>query len=187
MNASETVSAVVREIGACLEKVSAQHLERALAELSRANRIFSAGAGRSGLAMRGFAMRLMHLGKASYMVGEVATPAITAGDLLVIGSGSGRTESLVAMVNKAKKIGARIVLVTIDPQSPIGALADCVVEIPAPSPKATRGGGNAKSVQPLGSLFEQSLFLLLDALIVSLMRQGNVSAEAMYARHANLE
>jgi 6-phospho-3-hexuloisomerase len=162
-------------------------MEQAFTELASAKRVFCAGAGRSGLAIRAFAMRLMHLGKTAYLVGEIATPSIAAGDLLVIGSGSGRTESLVAMANKAKKIGARILLVTIDPNSPIGTVADCVIQIPAPSLKAKHAVGSETSIQPLGSLFEQSLFLLLDSLIVLLMRKENVSAEALYARHANLE
>jgi len=187
MTSAEALSAVLAELGSCLGKVPAQSVERALSELSGARRIFCAGVGRSGLAIRGFTMRLMHLGKTAFLVGEVTTPAIAPGDLLVVGSGSGRTESLLAMAGKAKKIGARILLVTIDPKSPIGELADCVVEVPAPSPKVKGATGTLQSVQPLGSLFEQSLFLLLDTLIVLLMRKEKASAESMFQRHANLE
>lgn len=187
MKPDETISAMLREIGSCLAQVNPASIEQSLAELTSAKRVFCAGAGRSGLAIRGFAMRLMHLGRTAYVVGEIATPSIAAGDVLVIGSGSGRTESLLAMANKAKKIGVRIVLVTIDPKSPIGTLADCVVQIPAPSPKAQNAVGAESSIQPMGSLFEQSLLLVLDSLIVLLMRNGNVSADAMFARHANLE
>lgn len=187
MKVTETVAAIVNELGECLGKVSTKSVEAALDEISRARRLFLAGAGRSALGMRGFAMRLMHMGKTTHLVGEVTTPAIGAGDLLIVGSGSGRTESLLVMAAKAKKIGARVLLVTVDPKSPIGELADCVVEIPAPSSKTRNATGAVQSIQPMGSLFEQSLFVLLDALIVLLMQKENVNAETMFTRHANLE
>ncbi|NLO77568.1 MAG: 6-phospho-3-hexuloisomerase, partial [Methanomicrobiales archaeon] len=44
-------------------------------ELVGAERIYVMGAGRSGLVAKGFAMRLMHLGMHSYVVGETITPA----------------------------------------------------------------------------------------------------------------
>lgn len=182
----DAVNGVLKELGTCLGKVRKQSADKALGELRGASRIFVAGAGRSGLAARGFAMRLMHLGKTAHLVGETTTPAIGAGDLLVIGSGSGRTESLLAMARKARKLGARILLLTIDPKSPIAGLCDCVIEIPAPSPKAT-GGDAVASMQPMGSLFEQSLFILFDTLIVLLMRREGASADEMFKRHANLE
>jgi 6-phospho-3-hexuloisomerase len=183
----ETASRILGEIGECLKRVSPEKVDCALDEIARAPRIFAAGAGRSGVAIRGFANRLMHLGHPVHVVGEISTPSITAKDLLIIGSGSGRTESLVAMAGKAKKVGARILLLTIDPQSPIGTLADLVIEIPAPSPKATDAARAIKSIQPLGSLFEQSLFVLFDTLVVLLMRKGNIGFESMFQRHANLE
>ena len=58
-------------------------------------------------------MRLMHMGKQVYVVGEIVTPSIQQGDLLLIVSGSGETESLVAMAKKAKRLGATIATVTI--------------------------------------------------------------------------
>ena len=53
--------------------------------------------------------------------------------------------------------------------------------------KKAAGGGQSMSSQPMGSLFEQSLFLLLDALIVMLMEKRDVNADEMFDRHANLE
>ena len=132
-------------------------------------------------------MRLMHLGKTVHMVGETTTPAIRANDLLVIASGSGRTESLVSMANRARQLDATILLFTLAERSPIADVADQVVLIPAPSPKAPLAESGATSIQPMGSLFEQSLFVLLDCLILSLMSQEGVTADNMFPRHANLE
>ena len=80
-----------------------------------------------------------------------------------------------------------VLLFTIDGGAPIAALADRVVRIDAPSPKAASAPAGARSLQPMGSLFEQTLFLLFDALVVALMRADNQAADMMFARHANLE
>ena len=151
-----------------------------------AQTVFVAGAGRSGLAMKSFAMRLMHIGFDTYVVGETVTPNITDKDVLLIGSGSGSTSSLVAGTNKAHAIGAAICLITIDANSPIGKLAEVVLTIPAPSPKVNRDLG-FRSVQPMGSLFEQSLLLTLDAIVLLLMERTGKTPELMFTRHANLE
>ncbi len=148
--------------------------------------MFIAGRGRTGLIMRGFAMRLMHLGLAAHVVDDVTTPAIAPGDLLIVGSGSGRTESLVGAAARAQSLGARVALVTAAAESPIGERAACVLHIAAPTPKNASQGAPT-SVQPMGSLFEQALGLLLDALIMQLMGEMGVDAAAMFARHANLE
>ena len=85
--------------------------------------------GRSGFMMRGFAMRLMHMGYTTYVVGETTTPAILEGDLLVLGSGSGKTSSLVAMANKAKEMGAKIALISSNDKEGIAEVADCIVKV----------------------------------------------------------
>jgi 6-phospho-3-hexuloisomerase len=155
-------------------------------EILGAKRIFLAGKGRSGLQMRAFAMRLVHLGFIVHVVDDVTTPAITEHDLLIIGSGSGRTASLVNYATKAKELQARVAVITIDEHSPIGKMADCVLRLNAPTPKLA-DSNSAQSIQPMGSLFEQALGLVLDILVVELMEQLHMSAEQMFSRHANLE
>jgi 6-phospho-3-hexuloisomerase len=93
---------------------------------------------------------------------------------------------LLAIAEKAKKLGASVDLVTIFPDSPIGRLADAVVRIPAPTPKA-EGSGQFTSVQPMGSLFEQSLLIFLDIVVMKLMEKKGIDSNAMFERHANLE
>ena len=179
-------AAVVEEIGQCLGRVSGEAVAEAVRLIAAAPRVFCAGAGRSGLAVRAFAMRLMHMGKSVHVLGEVTTPGIRAGDLLVGGSGSGRTASRVAAASKARELGAQVLLFTIDPSSPIGQAASGVVVIPAPSPKA-RGSGQGQSVQPMGSLFEQTLFVLLDVVVMLLMEREGLRSDEMFKQHANLE
>ncbi len=177
---------IVDELGRTVSQASESEEMALINKILEAKRIFLAGAGRSGLMARGFAMRLMHMGFTVYFAGEVVSPSIDKEDLLIICSGSGATGSLVSMANKCKKIGAQLALVTIAAQSPIGNLADTVITIPAPTTKI-EGGTGFTSIQPMGSLFEQSLLLVLDATILKLMEIKQIDEQTMFARHANLE
>jgi 6-phospho-3-hexuloisomerase len=186
MSYLQIVSLVLEEIGGALRSVSPEALDQFQRMILDSKRVFVDAKGRSGLHMRGFAMRLMHMGLTAHVVDEVTTPAILGGDLLVIGSGSGRTASLVNHVNKAKWQGAKIALLTATPESPIAEQADCVILINAPTQKA----GDASvgfSQQPMANLFEQSLGLVLDITVMQLMTQLNLTSEQMFTRHANLE
>jgi 6-phospho-3-hexuloisomerase len=178
---------VLAEVAACVRQASSDELARATELMETSPRIFVAGAGRSGLCMRALGMRLMHLGKTVYVVGETITPSIAAEDLLILGSGSGQTLSLLAMAGRARRQGATILLFTTAAASPLAELADYRVVIPAPSHKPAEGINGPKSVQPLGSLFEQSMLILCDSFILELMRRTGVSAAQMFERHANLE
>ena len=178
---------ILAEVAACVRQVSSEDLARAAELMETSPRIFVAGAGRSGLCMRALGVRLMHLNKTVYVVGETTTPGITAEDLLILGSGSGRTPGLLAMAGKAHHQGATILLFTTDAASPLAELADYRVLIPAPSLKTVEGINGPKSVQPLGTLFEQSMLIVCDSLILGLMQRTGVNAAQMFERHANLE
>ena len=90
------------------------------------------------------------------------------------------------IADKAKKIGAKVALVTIFPNSSIGNLADIAVRIPAPTPKVKTDTG-FRSIQPMGSLFEQSLLLTFDAVMLRLMEKQGKDSNSMFSKHANLE
>ena len=90
------------------------------------------------------------------------------------------------MAEKAIAIGATLALVSIFPASSIGRLADVAVRIPAPTPKV-RGESEWTSIQPMGTLFEQSLFIFLDVVILTLMGKKTKDSAIMFRRHANIE
>jgi 6-phospho-3-hexuloisomerase len=181
------IEQILAEVADCVRRVSAESLVQAVALIESSARIFVAGAGRSGLCMRAFGMRLMHLGKTVYVVGEVTTPSIAALDLFILGSGSGRTASLLKMAEIARRRGAQVLLFTTDPTSPLAEFSDLQVVIPAPSYMTANELHDSTSIQPLGSLFEQSMFILNDSLIRGLMLRMGVGAVQMIERHANLE
>ena len=186
MNTQAYISQILDELSETVGHICNDSAEKLADAILAAETIFVAGAGRSGLAMKSFAMRLMHMGFDTYVVGETVTPNITDTDVLLIGSGSGSTNSLVINANKAHAIGATICLITIDENSPIAQVAEVILTIPAPSPKVNRDLG-FRSVQPMGSLFEQSLLLTLEAIVLLLMRKTGKTTELMFTRHANLE
>ena len=175
------------ELNTCLSNVSSESVASAVEEITRSKRVFLAGAGRSASGIRAHGIRLMHMGKTVYVVTDTVTPPITDADLLLVGSGSGRTDSLLSIARKATRAGARLLVITIDPDSPLAELANTVVEVPAPAPKVVSEREQPTSIQPMGNLFEQGLFILLDIFIVMMMEQQGLTSDEMFARHANLE
>jgi 6-phospho-3-hexuloisomerase len=183
----ESFQAVLAENVRLSERLApdgASALEDAGAALLGARRIFVLGAGRSGLALRMTGMRLMHLGLVVHVVGEVTTPAILAGDVLLVASGSGTTASIVRAADAARVAGARIVAITTASRSPLADLADVTVVVPAAEKQDHAG---ILSAQYAGSLFEQSVVFVGDALFHSLWTSSGASAETLWARHSNLE
>ena len=178
---------ILAELKNNLAYVNDEELDLLVKAIMESEHIFGAGAGRSGVAMRGFINRLMHLGKSVSLVGDISSPHTKEGDLLIIGSGSGETESLVALANKARKNNVKIALVTMDPNSTIGKMADIVVVLPGVSPKLRNAGMNVSSIQPMGSAFEQLSFLTYDGVILELMEKMDESTDTMFPRHADLE
>ncbi|KQS10039.1 6-phospho-3-hexuloisomerase [Curtobacterium sp. MCLR17_007] len=158
--------------------------ERALDLLGSAARVFVHGAGRSGLALRMTAMRLMHLGLQVHVVGEVTTPAIRSGDVLLVASGSGTTTGIVQAARTASDEGASVLAISTTDDSPLSELATVTLVLPAAT-KTDRSG--TASAQYAGSLFEQGVVLLGDALFHSLWQRSGRSADELWPRHANLE
>ena len=160
------------------DKSNAAKLMRLVDE---AGRIFVGGAGRSGLVSRFFAMRLVHSGYNVNMVGEIVTPAIKAGDLLVLVSGSGGTETLLPFVKKAKSVGAKLVVISMKAKSAMADVADLTIQI---------GNDNSFPLtkgMPMGSQFELSTLIYLEAIIGDIIEAKGLTEEGMRAIHANLE
>jgi 6-phospho-3-hexuloisomerase len=183
MAAFEQILGELRDV---LSRTDPREEDAFIRQLLASKRVFVCGLGRSGLMMRAFAMRLMHLGLSSYVVGETTTPSIQEGDLLVVGSGSGETSTPVGMARLAKKAGATLVAITGRRESSLAHLADAVVLIPSRSVNVT-GTASRPSCQPLGTLAEQSMLLYLDSVVVRLWSMIGETSDALSRRHANLE
>ncbi len=178
-DALDPLDAVLAELTQVAAGVDRREMARLVDVMRGAKRIFVAGIGRSGLMARALAMRLMHLEFDVHVVGETTTPSIGVGDLLVCCSRYGKSRTLHTYVEKAHESGAAAALVTMTAKSPLAKRVDHVFVIPVAA------GG--KSRQPLGTIFEQSLLLYCDALVMLAMKRLGVSEEEMARRHTQLE
>ncbi len=150
-----------------------------------AKRIALYGAGREGLAIKGFAMRLFHLGLDAHVVADMTTPPLGPGDLLIVTSGQGQLPTAEALMDIAMTAGARTALVTAQPAGRASRLADVLAIIPAQT-MANDQGANV-SILPMGSLFEFAEAIFFELVIIRLRQRLGETADTMRARHTNLE
>ncbi|MBB3327065.1 6-phospho-3-hexuloisomerase [Microlunatus antarcticus] len=186
-SSTSTVVQIAEEISGVAARI--QHdetaaLEAAADRIRGARRVFVHGAGRSGIALRMVAMRLMHLGLEAHVVGEATAPALGEGDLLIAASGSGTTGSVVRVAEATRSAGGEVLALTTDDASPLAALATTTVVVPAAA-KSDRS--SRVTAQYAGSLFEQSVLVVGDALFAVLWHRSGQDRDQLKARHANLE
>jgi len=160
----------------------------------RNHKILVMGAGRSGLVGRAFAMRLLHLGYDVYVLGDTIVPRIGEGDIVIAISGSGRTKLIVTAAEAAKHVGATVIAVTSYSDSPLAEIADIVVEVPGRTKIAREEDYFARQIlgiheplAPLGTLFEDTAMVFLDAVVAELMERLGKTEEDLKAIHANIE
>jgi len=184
---TSALAVIAAENAAAVEALAAANgdtLDDAAQLVRSADRVFLLGAGRSGIALQLTAMRLMHLGLAVHVVGEVTAPAIRAGDVLVVASGSGSTAGIVRAAQTASEVGASVVAITADAASDVSKLATVTIVVEA-ARKLDRD--SAVSQQYAGSLFEQTVVTVGDALFHALWKASGLSADDLWPRHSNLE
>ncbi len=161
-----------------------------------AKRIYVIGAGRSGLVAKSFAMRLMHTGFVSYVVGETITPAIDEDDLLVAFSGSGNTKYVADIAETAKSIGVKIALISSNKDSNVGKIANFFIKIETQRDpiqhdtheyEIRQMRGAYRSFAPLGTIFETTSLIFSDAVISTIMELKMIDESELQKRHTNIE
>lgn len=177
-----TYEVIIKEIEDVLRSVEMQDIETLKREILNARRIYVAGAGRSGLVAGCFAMRLSQLGLCACLTGEVTTTAITDKDMLILISGSGNTGSIVRFSERAREEKAKVAIITITGEGKAAVHSSLIIKIPGACEKDSGG-----SRQPMGTVFEQSVLLLLDGIVLELMKELKETSKTMMTRHANLE
>ena len=182
-NYAETVLAEHKSV---FDAQDLPQLEAFVKTIADAQRGFIVGAGREGIAARSFAMRLMHLGKQVHWVWDDTTPGMNADDLYLAVDGSGRIGHIDYLTAQAAATGAAIGIITGDPNHPIPQGADHLLFIPAAVYKGT-DPRVVPSIQPMGNLFEQHLFLLFDVMVMLLQDEMGLTHQQMESRHRNIE
>jgi len=188
-DAEPTVTTLYRaaldDLAAVFARLDERPVEAAVEALASARRIALYGVGREGLQIKGLAMRLHHLGRDAHVVGDMNAPPLGPGDLLVVSAGPGHFSTVAALMDVARRDGARTLVVTAQPSGPCPAAADLVLPVPAQTMADDRGPST--SVLPMGSLYEGALYVLFEIMILKLRERLGVTAEAMRANHTNLE
>ncbi len=178
---------ILQELDRGLRRVDPEQVRVLVEALVSARRIILVGAGRMGIVMQAFCMRLGHLGCDAHLAGALGCPPVAAGDLLLVASSSGETATVCALAGRAREQGATIAAITASPASTVGRAAALVVLLHAPAALQADASAAPVSAQPMKTLFEQCLFLLLESVVLLLMARTGQSAGDLAARHTNLE
>ena len=191
----DSIKAILENIDSAQQFLDEESVDEFENIIINANNIFVTGAGRSGLAAKAFAMRLMHLGLSSFVVGETISPAINADDCIIAISGSGETNTIVSAAKIAKNRGSKVLAVTSYPESTLGQLADGYLFVKGRTKKEVDDEnymkrqihGNYTSLTPLGTAFELTTLVFLDAFVSELMEKMEQTESDLKARHTVLE
>ena len=185
---------IAEHIKSVASKLDTGSVSDLLDNIMGAKKIFLMGAGRSGLAARAFAMRLMHLGFQVHVVGETTAPAVQPEDLVIAVSGSGETSSIANLGAISKKIGSKLATITSNKESTLGNISDVVVIVPG-RPKEDLDYEDYQERQmigyphlaSLGTLFEISAMVFLDSVISELMLRTGASEAELKMQHTIFE
>jgi 6-phospho-3-hexuloisomerase len=177
-----SIEYIQKKLHGILGEINQKDIHRIVESFFQANRIFVYGAGRSGLVARAFAIRLVHLGFQTFVIGETIGAPVKKDDLVFVVTGSGVTIPTVMTAEIANDIGARLIVVTGKPNSQIARFATISIVLAAECKDVER-----KQLAPLGTLFEASAWILLDAIIAELMQRKNETEASMRSRHATLQ
>ena len=148
----------------------------------KAKRIYVAGWGRAGNMIRILSMNCSQLGLKTHIVGDNSTPSIHEGDLLIIGSGSGETDTMKILADQAKEHGADLAVITHGAESYIAKKADIVVVVP------TLYTGDVRE-QPVAItlVYYQAAFMLNDCIYSQIADRLGVTFDDIIRNHNNLE
>ena len=182
------------EIAEVIGKVDISAADSVVDAIAKARRIALYGVGREGLMMKAFGMRLFHLGLDAHIVGDMTTPHLGVGDLLIVSAGPGDFSTVSALLGVAKRDGARTLCVTAQPQGAAPQAADLVLYLPAqtmaddlPAAASKPASPLPPSILPMGSLYEGVQYVLFELLVLRLRERLGRRPEDMRANHTNLE
>jgi 6-phospho-3-hexuloisomerase len=179
-----TFNDILTEIKNALDTSDMSQSPHFLEQILKARVCVTLGAGRVGLVMKAFAKRLRHLGLESFDLQDSVVPSTGPGDVLIVGSGSGSTPSIRTLANVAHGRGLTLLLITATRNSPVEKLSAATLYINAPT-KFTES--TPHSIQPMTSLFEQSLAILTDTLVINMMALMQKDSLSMRDRHNTIE
>lgn len=174
---NEFIQLVSDEVIEGLNSIDTFQFEKMALEIAGTdNKIIGVAAGRMGYSLKGFIMRLSHLGYSAYMLGDTNLPRVNTGDLVIISTSSGETPSIKLFAEQAKNHGAQVCVVTASPDSTIGSLADVLLCYK-----------NINSKQLMKTYHEQLTWLLYDAMSMLIFKAADKNKVFVENNHSILE
>lgn len=176
---------VLSEISSALSKVNEDDIDELVEMVRTSERVFFSGVGRVKPSLEAIAKRWYHLNIETVVVGQITEPPIGKNDLLIVGSSSGESIIPLSIAKIAKSFDAKIVHIGFNENSSMNKYSDLFIRIPASTKLKVEG--EIKSLQPMTSLFEQSLLIMGDIISMQLIELDSNNKGDLRLRHANLE
>lgn len=182
----DTCQAVEDELSRTLHSIDPTSLERLKDDILAADQVFFIGVGRVMLSLQAVCKRLAHLGIKTHYVGEITEPHLNPSDLLIVGSGSGGSLFPLGIAKKAREsVDCKIIHIGSNPNSQMKEICDYMVRIPVRTKNYLQD--EIDSIQPMTSLFEQSLLLVGDILAKMIIEEKQLDMKELWQYHANME
>ena len=181
---------ILDEIKTVLDSIDEEQVDELVRLIETSDKVVGYGAGRMGLSLKAFIMRLNHLGIEAYFLGDTYIPPITEYDLVLVSSGSGETSMIKKFVEEVnKKTSAFVAAVLGNEHSSISNLSNHIVVF-----KPCNGGLNSEdssdkinSIQLMSTLNEQATYILFDIIAKKIADDLNMNTEKTKRYHFNVE
>ncbi len=180
----ERVEMAIAEIREPLLAMDDDNVRRLADEVLAAKRIVIYAMGRELLSLRAFGMRLVHHGLDAHIAGDVTALPIGEGDLGIVSIGTGDLDMSRAMAGLIRKSGARLAVITAQPEGAVSKMADALFVIPAQTMANDVG---SESILPMGTVYEIAMLIFVDLVAVQIRESTGQSLDDVRARHFNLE
>ena len=193
---------IIAELRDAFMAIDEKEMDALLELIVKAPKIFLYSRGRVNIALKAFCMRLNHLGLCGRLVGDINTPYISKGDLLIVGSSLGFPSTIDRYIKIAKDCGAHVAAFTANPDGPLWKDVDALVNIkaraftshPEDFEKKELSAGEKKALellaipsqQPMCSTFEQLILFAGDYMVLKLQKRLNQDESMLRSRHANI-
>ncbi len=174
----EPLHYIINEVQSGLERVDPSTVDSSIGLIMRSKKIFIYGVGRSGLIGQAFAVRLVQMGFDVHFVGDMTTPFVEENDLVIIVSNTGETMSAVQTANIVRRVGAKVIAVTLNSNSKLAHASSLVLLV------GQSRDDQKKKYAPLGTIFEDSALVLFDSLVPLIMEKQGQTEASLRRRHA---
>lgn len=181
---------ILNEIKQVLDSIKEDDVDNMVDTIMSSDKVVGYGAGRMGLSLKAFIMRLNHLGIQAYYVDDTYIPPLTEFDLLLVSSGSGETTMVKTFMEKAiNKAHCAVGAITGDENSTMARAAGAVIIF-----KPCNGGLNSEdsdrkinSIQLMSTLNEQATYILFDIIAKKIADKLDMDTEKTKRYHFNVE